>query len=56
MSDIQYDLEGLRANLVRCDANVETFEAAIAKEHTTKKELRMMIRVLEEKQARDDPR
>lgn len=47
---VDYDLEALRANLERCDDNIATFEKAIDDEMATKKRLRGMIKVLEEKQ------
>ena len=44
---LQYDIDALRANLDRCDANVAIFEAAIDKERQEKRRLAQMIEVLE---------
>jgi hypothetical protein len=53
MSNIEYDIEALKSNVLRCDDNIRTFEEAIVKEEQQKLELRRMIRALEEKKAND---
>jgi hypothetical protein len=50
-TDIEYDLNSLKEALVKCDKNIEIFEDAISREHTTKREYRQMIAVLEQKKA-----
>ena len=49
---IEYDLDALRNNIVRCDTNIVTFETAIANEEVTKKRLHHMISVIEAKHDR----
>ncbi len=49
---LEYDLESLKQNIKKCRINIATFEEAIAKENETIKQLRHMISVLEEKNAR----
>ena len=44
---LQYDIEALKANLDRCDANVAIFEEAIDKERREKRRLAQIIEVLE---------
>lgn len=48
---IEYDIDALRDNIIRCDNNIKTFEEAIEKEQEQKRELRDMIRTLEDKQS-----
>lgn len=48
---IDYDIDACRQNLTRCDDNIKTFEKAIEDEEAQKRNLRQIIRVLEEKQS-----
>ena len=51
---VEYDLDALRNNIVRCDTNIATFETAIANEEVTKKRLHHMIEVIEAKHRREN--
>jgi len=51
--DTQYDVTALKANIVRCKGNIETFEQAIQKERDTIKELWHMIDVIAEQRDRE---
>ncbi len=46
---LQYDLEALKANVVKAGKSIIIFEEAIAKEKEGIKRLKQMITVLEEK-------
>lgn len=45
-----YDIQALKANVKKCDTNIETFEKAIRQEMEKQQELKRMIRILEQEQ------
>lgn len=46
-----FDPAALKAAIAQCDKNIETFEAAIAREQATKADYRRMLRDLEDRAA-----
>jgi peptidoglycan hydrolase CwlO-like protein len=46
---LQYDLEALKANVVKAEKNIDVFEEAITKEREGIKRLKQMITILEER-------
>ena len=47
-----YDIEALKKNISQCDDNIKTYEDIIDQELERKKELRRLVRICEEREAK----